>query len=149
MGGNTAPEFGVCTGDNDFRRWVTTNSSILRLSPFGKREVRGEVACQEAQATFARMAAAQLSVVQQVKLAYYELCFVDRAIAVDKELEGRITFQQLIENYKTLLRHRIEYHRRLAQRAQAIATLERAVGCAITTWPIDPEVVPAEEDDRE
>lgn len=56
----------------------------------------------------------------------------------------RITFQQLIENYKTLLRHRIDYHRRLAQRAQAIATLERAVGCAITTWPIDLEEIPAE-----
>ena len=61
----------------------------------------------------------------------------------------RITFQQLIENYKTLLRHRIDYHRRLAQRAQAIATLERAVGCAITTWPIDLEVVPADADDRD
>ncbi len=55
----------------------------------------------------------------------------------------RITFQQLIENYKTLLRHRIDYHRRLAQRAQAIATLERIVGCAITTWPIDLEEIPA------
>lgn len=54
----------------------------------------------------------------------------------------RITFQQLIENYKTLLRHRIDYHRRLAQRAQAIATLERAVGCAITTWPVDLEEIP-------
>ncbi len=350
---------------------------ILNLSQkvpwFGKRDLRGEIACREAQATFARMAAAQLSVVEQVKLAYYELYFVDRAIAVDKELEGRmedvitiaeskyrtarektgletvlqaevelfqlqtlliqmeqakvkaharlakalhaprgttldvvpaipetdvprsaevlvamidrcqpnleavrrqrlgdqsaialaqknyypdvtvgvnyygigstglspvatgddafsllvgvnlpiyrekldagvreaqfraartaqqydalwddvraevhtqhaqaieddriaqileeniipksqealdlsfeayrvdrITFQQLIENYKTLLRHRIEYHRRLAQRAQAIATLERAVGCAITTWPIDPEAVAAEAGD--
>ncbi len=56
----------------------------------------------------------------------------------------RITFQQLIENYKTLLRHRIDYHRRLAQRAQAIATLERAVGCAITTWPIELEEIPVE-----
>lgn len=49
----------------------------------------------------------------------------------------RITFQQLIDNYKTLLHHRIDYHRRLSQREQSLATLERAVGCAISTWPME------------
>ena len=57
---------------------------------FGKRTLRGDLTYHEAQATFARMAAAELSVVEQVKLAYYELYFIDRAIEVNKELEGRI-----------------------------------------------------------
>ena len=44
---------------------------------------------------------------------------------------GRIGFQQLIDNYDTLLRLRIEYFMRTAAREQAIARLERVVGCAI------------------
>ena len=44
-----------------------------KLPGFGKRALRGDVAYHEAQATFARMAAAELAVVEQVKLAYYEL----------------------------------------------------------------------------
>ena len=59
---------------------------ILNLSRkvpwFGKRALRGEVAIREAQATFARMAAAQLGVVEQVKLAYYEL-FPDVTVGVN------------------------------------------------------------------
>ena len=56
-------------------------------------------------------------------------------LSLDAFRVDRITFPQLIENYKTLLRYRLDYHRREAQRAQALAALERAVGCAITTWP--------------
>ena len=48
----------------------------------------------------------------------------------------RIGFQQLIDNYETLLQYRIEYHRRLSQREQALARLERFVGCAIATEPV-------------
>ncbi|HEX5472220.1 MAG TPA: TolC family protein [Lacipirellulaceae bacterium] len=44
---------------------------------------------------------------------------------------GRIGFQQFIDNYDTLLRLRIEYYMRTATREQAIARLERSVGCAI------------------
>jgi outer membrane protein TolC len=49
----------------------------------------------------------------------------------------RITFPQLIESYKTLLRQQIDYYRRLALREQALAQLERAVGCAISSWPVE------------
>lgn len=44
---------------------------------------------------------------------------------------GRIGFQQLIDNYDTLLRLEVQYYMRLAGREQAIARLERSVGCAI------------------
>jgi len=57
----------------------------------------------------------------------------------------RITFQQLIDNYETLLRHRIDYYRRLSLREQSLAALERAVGCAVTTWPIELEEIPSGE----
>ncbi|HVT26646.1 MAG TPA: TolC family protein [Lacipirellulaceae bacterium] len=50
---------------------------------------------------------------------------------------GRIGFQQLIDNYDTLLRLRIEYFMRTAAREQAIARLERSVGCAIAEPPAD------------
>ena len=47
---------------------------------------------------------------------------------------GRIGFQQLIDNYESLLRLRIERYRRLANRAQAVASLDRAIGCAVNNW---------------
>ena len=50
---------------------------------------------------------------------------------------GRIEFQQLIDNYDTLLRLRVEYFMRKAAREQAIARLERSVGCAIAEPPAD------------
>jgi len=49
----------------------------------------------------------------------------------------RITFPQLIENYKTLLRARIDYHHRLAQREQSLAMLEQTVGCAVMASPLE------------
>ena len=65
--------------------------SISQKIPwFGKRGLRASVAYQEAQAAFARVAAAELKVVEQVKLAYYELYFLDQAVSVNKELEARI-----------------------------------------------------------
>jgi outer membrane protein TolC len=45
----------------------------------------------------------------------------------------RASFQQLMDVYRTLLRYRIELHRRVALREQAVASLERAVGCAVTS----------------
>ena len=44
---------------------------------------------------------------------------------------GRMAFQQWVDVYRTLLGYRIEPHRHVAARAQAIASLERAVGCSI------------------
>ncbi len=63
-------------------------------------------------------------------------------LSIEAYRVDRITFQQLIDNYKTLLRHRLDYYRRLSQREQTLANLERAVGCAITTWPVELEEVP-------
>ena len=45
---------------------------------------------------------------------------------------GRAEFQQLMDAYRTLLRYRIDQHRRVAMSEQALASLERAVGCAAT-----------------
>ncbi len=46
---------------------------------------------------------------------------------------GRADFQQLIDVYRTLLRYRVDLHRHLALSQQALASLERAVGCAVTS----------------
>jgi cobalt-zinc-cadmium efflux system outer membrane protein len=45
---------------------------------------------------------------------------------------GRADFQQLMDVYRTLLRYRVDLHRHLALSEQALASLERAVGCAVT-----------------
>ena len=50
---------------------------------------------------------------------------------------GRQDFQQLVDSYRTLLDYRIDFHRRVAMREQAIASLERAVGCSITASMAD------------
>ena len=46
---------------------------------------------------------------------------------------GRADFQQLMDVYRTLLRYRVDLHRHLALSQQAVASLERAVGCAVTS----------------
>lgn len=56
---------------------------------------------------------------------------------------GRVEFQQLMDVYRSLVRYRIDLHRRIALREQALASLEKTVGCAITS-PSDPIVPPAE-----
>lgn len=57
---------------------------------------------------------------------------------------GTLEFQQLIDAYRTLLSVRIDYHKRTAIREQVIASLERAVGCSITSGgfdvPVDSEM---------
>lgn len=45
---------------------------------------------------------------------------------------GRADFQQLIDVYRTLLRYRVDLHRHLALSQQALASLERTVGCAVS-----------------
>lgn len=55
---------------------------------------------------------------------------------------NRIGFQQLIDNYESLLRFRIDFHFRTTSRAQAIARLERAVGCGVTQWQKNGEPAP-------
>ena len=58
---------------------------------------------------------------------------------------GKLPFEQLIQNYRDLLDYRIDLHQREALREQAIAALERAVGCAVTAWPPPPGGYPADE----
>ncbi len=52
-------------------------------------------------------------------------------LSIEAYRVGRIEFQQLIDNYDTLQRLQVEYFMRTAAREQAIARLERSVGCAI------------------
>lgn len=63
-------------------------------------------------------------------------------LTIEAYRTGTQEFQQLIDSYRTLLDYRIDYHKREAMREQAIASLERAVGCAITAGPIETEIAP-------
>ena len=49
---------------------------------------------------------------------------------------GRADFEQLMDVYRTLLRYRVDVHRQAALREQTVASLERAVGTAMTS-PVD------------
>ena len=58
-------------------------------------------------------------------------------LALESYRAGRANFQQLIDVYRTLLRYRIDLHRHLALSQQALASLERAVGCALTSQDVN------------
>jgi outer membrane protein TolC len=58
-----------------------------RFPWFGKLRVRGEVAEQETQMALTRLAQAQLKVIEDVHLAYYELYFNQRAIEITEANE--------------------------------------------------------------
>ncbi len=62
-------------------------------------------------------------------------------LSVEAYQVDRVTFQQLIANYETLLRYQIEQLTRLTQREQAIARLERAMGISAAAFTCSP--VPA------
>ncbi len=68
-------------------------------------------------------------------------------LSMESYRTGTQEFQQLIDAYRTLLDFRIDYHKRIALREQTIASLERAVGCAITSATpltgVNPEGLPA------
>ena len=57
---------------------------------------------------------------------------------------GAQDFQQLIDTYRTLLDYHIDFHKRVAMREQTVASLERAVGCAITGGPTGEDARPLE-----
>ena len=59
-------------------------------------------------------------------------------LTIESYRAGRSDFEQLMDVYRVLLRYRIELHRQAALREQTIASLERAVGTAITS-PLRPE----------
>ena len=71
-----------------------------RLPWFGKRADRAEATAVRADIQRELAAARRADVVRQVKVAYYELAYLDRAIAITGE-EG-----ELLEHYETLARAR-------------------------------------------
>ena len=85
---------------------------------------------------------------QQQTLAILEseiLPQADRTLELTTESyrTGRQDFQQLIDTYRTLLEYRVNYHKRVAMREQAVASLERAVGCAISGGSTDVDARPS------
>ncbi|MEX1039071.1 MAG: TolC family protein, partial [Pirellulaceae bacterium] len=66
-----------------------------QLPWFGKLRVKGEAAQQEVRMAVARLAQAELKVIEEVHLAYYELYFNQRAI--DVTLENRQLLEDLLQ----------------------------------------------------
>ena len=62
---------------------------------FGKLRVRGEVAEQEVKMALARLAQSELRVVEEVRLAYYDIYFNQRAIQIT--LENRRLLEDLLQ----------------------------------------------------
>jgi len=138
----------VATGDDAYSLGVGVNLPLYRK--------RLDAAVREAQnrraSSARRHAAARDRFQAEVSALYAQFREHDRILAIlDSEIvpragqtlelsteayrTGRVGFQQLIDTYRTLLNYRIDYHQRKAAREQAIASLERAVGCAATVWP--------------
>lgn len=67
---------------------------------FGKLDLRGQVAMQEALAVFETYRATEREVIVRVKRAYYDLGYVDRALAITREE------QSLLEHYEALAQTR-------------------------------------------
>lgn len=79
----------------------TTLLSVTQSFPgFGKREARGRVAVKQAAERDERIRAERAEVVRLVKRAYYDLAYVDDALAISEEDE------ELLRHYETLARAR-------------------------------------------
>ncbi len=53
-------------------------------------------------------------------------------LSVEGYRVGRVTFQQMIANYQALLNFQVQRYQRQMLREQTVASLQRAVGCAIS-----------------
>ena len=85
----------------NFRSSETTMLSLSQHFPwFGKLSDQGKVAAKEANSIREMYEAQKAEVVQRVKLAYYDLAFIDRAIQITEE------DQALLEHYETLAQAR-------------------------------------------
>src|SRR3990172_1563366 len=85
----------------NFRSPETTMVSLSQHFPwFGKLSDQGKVAAKEANSVREMYEAQKAEVVQRVKLAYYDLAFIDRAIQITEE------DQALLEHYETLAQAR-------------------------------------------
>ena len=85
--GNPRP-FSVQTGDPSSYRSV----SAMQMLPFpGKRSLRGEIAGKEADATRWDLEAVRRRVVADVKAAYYDYWYFDKAIRITQENRSLLT----------------------------------------------------------
>jgi len=140
----------VATGDDAYSLAVGVNVPLYRK--------RLDAAVREAQyktARSARQYAATLDQVRaEVQALYAQFVRHDRVLEIleseivpraEQTLElsieayrvGKLEFQQLIDAYEDLLKDRVERYRREALRQQVVASLERAVGGAVTAWPVE------------
>jgi cobalt-zinc-cadmium efflux system outer membrane protein len=103
---NTLPDpmftFGQAIRSVETRVGPQRNTFVLSQAfPwFGKLDLREQVAMQEALARFDMFSATEREVIVQVKRAYYELAYVDRALAIAREE------QSLLEHYEALAQTR-------------------------------------------
>jgi outer membrane protein TolC len=83
---------------------VGPQSNIISVSQkfpwFGKLDLKSQVAAREAAALYQLFAAKEREVAARVKIAFYELAYVDRAVSVLKEEES------LLGHYETLAQAR-------------------------------------------
>jgi cobalt-zinc-cadmium efflux system outer membrane protein len=86
----------------------------------GKRDTRAQVAAADRSVAWAQLAAVELEVVEQVKRAYYELYFVQKAIEITKQTQQLLRYLEegLQSEYRTggvgqhdLLRAQLEVSR--------------------------------------
>jgi len=63
-------------------------------------------------------------------------------LSVEAYRQDRIDFERLIDTYRDLLRASLRELKQQALREQAIAALERRIGCAATTWSAEEIALP-------
>jgi len=85
---------------------------------FGKLRLQGEIAHQELHIAEAKLAATQLEVTEQTKRAYFEIYYIQRAIAITQE--NRKTLEQIAE----IARIRYEAKREVTQQDSLRAEVE-------------------------
>ncbi len=147
----------VATGDDAFSLMAGINVPIYKA----KRDAAVQEAQYRAWQSSQQYDATRDTLRAQVEQLYAQAVEHDRVLrilndeiirkaqqAFDISIEAyrvdRIGFQQLIDNYENLLRFRVDRYLRITRREQAIAQLERAVGCAVAEWNADPPDAPAE-----
>jgi outer membrane protein TolC len=143
------------TGDDAYSIGVGLNLPIYlnRLNAtLSEAQLKLAESCQNYQATWdtayaeVRKLHAQATEHDQV-LRILEMEILPKArqtldLSIEAFRLGRIGFQQMIDNYEAYLRYEIEYYMRKTRREQAVASLERAIGCAVAHWPVGLQEVP-------
>ncbi len=152
----------VANGDDAYSLMVGVNLPVYR----GKREAAVQEAQYRTWQSAHQYEATRDTLRAQVEQLHAQAIGHDRVLRIlsediirkaeqtfDLSIEAyrvdRIEFQQLIDNYENLLRFRVAHYLRTVRREQAIAQLERAVGCAVADWnvestdnPLQPPAIP-------